>query len=73
MDSVCGTARVFLGANGITDAEKKRAIFLSVVGPSMYRLIKNLVSPAKPGEKSFDQLVEILSGHYNPTPSETIQ
>lgn len=31
------------------------------------------MSPAKPGEKSYDQLVKALTGHFNPTPSETVQ
>ena len=63
----------FFDANGITQAEKKRAIFLSVIGPTTYRLLKSLVAPAKPGSKSFDDLVKQLSEHYDPTPSETVQ
>lgn len=31
------------------------------------------MSPAKPGEKSYDELVKILKEHFNPTPSETVQ
>ena len=73
MVPVRGTPRSFFDTNGITEGEKKRAIFLSVIGPSTYRLLKNLVSPAKPGEKSYADLVETLTTHYNPAPSETIQ
>ena len=36
----------FFDANGIKDADKKRAIFLSVVGPSTYRLLKSLLAAA---------------------------
>ena len=40
----------FFEANDITDDGKKRAILLSVIGSSKYALLRNLVSPAKPGE-----------------------
>ena len=63
----------FFTANAITDADKKRAVFLSVVGPATYKLLRSLVSPKKPGEKSYDELVQVLTAHYNPTPSETVQ
>lgn len=63
----------FFEANDIADAGKKRAILLSVIGSSTYALLRNLVSPAKPGEKSYDELVSVLKDHYNPTPSETVQ
>ena len=33
----------FFAANGITNEEKKRSIFLSVVGPTSYKLLRNLV------------------------------
>ena len=60
----------FFDANGITEADKKRAIFLSVVGPVTYRLLKSLVAPDKPGSKSYDDLVKQLTEHYDPTPSD---
>ena len=62
----------FFDANGITDANKKLA-FLAVIGPTTYALVRNLVSPTKPGEKSYDELVKILKEHFNPTLSETVQ
>ena len=39
-------------ANDIKTAEKKRAVFLAVIGPVTYRLLHNLISPAKPGDKT---------------------
>ena len=44
----------FFLANGIDEAEKKRAVFLSVIGPAAYKLLRNLLAPAKPGEKAYD-------------------
>ena len=41
----------FLTANGITDGDKKRAVFLSVIGPKAYKLLGSLIAPAKPGRQ----------------------
>ena len=35
--------------------------------------MRNLVSPDKPGDKSYDELVAALKKHFNPTPSEMVQ
>ena len=63
----------FFLANGIENADKKRAVFLSVVGPATYKTLRNLVSPAKPGDKTYDELVEVLAKHYKSTPSEIVE
>ena len=43
----------FFDANGITTPEKNRSVLLSVVGPSTYKTLRSLVTPDKPGEKSY--------------------
>ena len=48
-------------ANSITMDAQKRAVLLSACGPKTYQLIRNLVSPAKPGEKGFVDIVELVS------------
>ena len=63
----------FFAANDITDAGKKKSVFLAVIGPTTYSLLRNLVSPSKPGDKTFEELAKALQEHYNPTPSETVQ
>ena len=63
----------FFVANGIEGAEKKRAVLLSVIGATMYKTLWNLVSPTKPSEKTYDQLVEALTKHYKPVPSEIVE
>ena len=45
---------LFFIANSITTAEKKRAVFLSVVGAATYKVLRNLISPELPSEKSYD-------------------
>ena len=63
----------FFVANGITEAVKKRAILLTVVGPATYKLLRNLVAPAKPDEKTYKELVEVVKEHQNPKPAEIVQ
>ena len=63
----------FMEANGVTDEGKKRATFLSVVGPSTFQLLRSLIAPANPADKSLKDLIEVLSAHYNPKPSEIVE
>ena len=60
-------------ANDVTEDTKKRAIFLSVVGDKTYKLIRDLVAPAKPTDKSFQALVDILTSHLEPAPSVIVE
>ncbi|KAK0146771.1 hypothetical protein N1851_013888 [Merluccius polli] len=64
---------IFFVANGIADEGKKGAILLSSVGSRTYSLMRNLLSPNKPGEKSYEDLTALLQSHYNPKPSEIVQ
>ena len=49
-------------------AKQKRAIFLTEVGPHVYSVLSNLLSPAKPKETTLQDIVEQLKSHYNPAP-----
>ena len=44
----------FFAANGIDEAHKKKSTFPAVAnfGPATYTLVRNLVSPDKPGDKT---------------------
>ena len=53
--------------------KRRRAVLLSVIGPTTYSLLRNLVSPVKPAEKSYTDLIKALKNHYTPTPSTTVQ
>ena len=63
----------YFSANGITDSGKQRAILLTVIGAKAYSLLRNLVSPAKPGDKTLAELCILMQKHYNPAPSEIVQ
>lgn len=63
----------FFEANGIDDGDRQRAILISVVGAPTYSLLRNLISPEKPKDKTYEQVVLILKNHFNPQPSEIVQ
>ena len=59
--------------SGVTDTERKHAIFLSVIGPKICKLLSSLVAPSKPEEKTYDELVVALTEHHSPALSEIVQ
>ena len=69
----CERLEQYFTANDVEDADKKRAILLSYCGAPTYRLIRNLVAPAKPTTKSFADLTKLVADHYTPPPSMIVQ
>ena len=65
----CERLEQFFQANGVATAEKLRAVLLSVCGSPTYLLIRNLVSPEKPTDKTYVQLVKMVREHVSPPPS----
>ena len=60
-------------ANDVKDGNKKRAILLSSCGVNTYAVIRNLLAPDLPSTKSFDQIVEAASKHFNLKPLSIVQ
>ena len=58
----------FLLANGIDDDKKKVAVFITVIGPKAYALLRNLVAPTKPHEKEYKELIDAMQAHLKPKP-----
>ena len=52
-------------ANDIDDEEKRKAILLTSCGIECYRLFKGLTSPRKPVDKTFIELVTLITNHEN--------
>lgn len=52
----------------ITDVDQKFAVFLTVIGRYLYKLLHNLVSLSKPSEKSYNKLNTVLKQHLVPKP-----
>ncbi|GFO29285.1 polyprotein [Plakobranchus ocellatus] len=63
----------FFMANDITSEEKKKAILLNSVGATTYKLVSNLVSPRKPGDVPYREIIEVVKAHPNPRPSTIVQ
>ena len=57
---------LFFTANNVADVQKKRTILLTSCGIETHRLLKGLTAPAKPVEKTFDELVNLMTNHDNP-------
>lgn len=62
----------FFFANDVP-AAKTRSIFLSCCGPRTYSLLRNLVKPQAPQDKTLSEILTILGKHYAPTPSSVVQ
>ena len=71
----CEHLEQYFTANDVEDldADKKRAILLSYCEAPTYRLIRNLVAPAKPTTKSFADFTKLVADHYIPSPSMIVQ
>ena len=57
----------YVAANDIDD-DKKVNVFLAVIGPDAYKLLKNLCDPENPNAKTFTRLTQLLQRHYEPAP-----
>ena len=77
----CERTELFFLANDISvdgkgDAEKKKiqerkkAIFLTEVGPEIYSVLCSMISPQKPKDKTFEEISSVLKKHFDPAPLE---
>lgn len=55
----------FVEANEM-EHDRKRAVFLAVVGPKMFALLKDLLAPQKPGKAKLEELTKALRDFYQP-------
>ena len=69
----CERLAQYFVANGISEPSKQRAVLLSACGGGTYQLIRSLVFPAKPMEKSFSEIVQLVHAHLLPAPSSIVQ
>ena len=60
-------------ANDIGAEAKKRAILLSICGVTTYQFIRNLSTPTKPSDLSYEDLVKLVREHFHPRRSEIVQ
>ena len=60
-------------ANSVEDDEKKKAIFLTLIGSVQFRLLKDLCAPVDISAKNFVELCTILQNHHQPKPPKFLQ
>ena len=59
--------QMYFVANDVV-AAKQVSTFLSAVGRRTYAVLRDLVLPDDPKDKTFDELVAVLKQHYEPVP-----
>jgi hypothetical protein len=57
----------YFTANQIDSANLKKAILFSNAGPTVYRQVRKLCQPQSTSDISYDEAIELLRAHYNPT------
>ena len=62
------TRTIFCGEQNNRRTAEEGSILLTVIGSKAYGLLRNLLSPAKPAEKEFDEIVQVMQNHLNPRP-----
>ena len=58
----------FLLANGITEDDPKKHLFLAIMGGATFKLLANLIAPKSPGEMRYEDIHKVLKEHYKPKP-----
>ena len=57
----------YFKANNVAEDKKKDALLASIGGKT-FTLLRSLTAPGKPGDKQYEELVELLRKHLNPKP-----
>lgn len=59
----------YFKVNNVAD-DIKTAILITAMGDEAFELLTDLCAPEKPETKKFDEVVQILTDHLEPKPSE---
>ena len=58
---------LYFAANNIAD-DKQTSVLLTVIGTKNYGIIKSLVAPVQPKDKTYTELEAVLKAHFQPKP-----
>lgn len=61
-DSYMERLEQYFIVNSIVEA-KQKAVLITLIGSETYEVLKNLISPSKPKEVSYDTIVQVLTKH----------
>ena len=59
--------------HAFTEDSMKRALLIHEIGDTNYDVLKSLVAPDKPADKTYAQLSEKLKSHFNPKPNKIVK
>ena len=65
-------AKIFFAANDVAE-DKQLSVFLTVIGKENFALLRDLLAPAKPQDKSLNDVIEALKKHFEPKPLITAE
>ena len=60
-------------ANGATGDARKKAAFLSAIGPSTYKLLRSFIAPTTVQDADLADPITALRNHFEPLPSAIVQ
>ncbi|UYV79636.1 K02A2.6-like, partial [Cordylochernes scorpioides] len=63
----------FFLANDIVKPERRKAIFLTLIGAEIYALARSLASPKELSFVEYDNLIKLLTDHFSPKPNIIVQ
>ncbi|UYV70210.1 K02A2.6-like [Cordylochernes scorpioides] len=63
----------FFLANDIVKPERRKAIFLTLIGAETYALARSLASPKELSFVEYDNLIKLLTDHFSPKPNIIVQ
>ena len=63
---ICQQLEQYFVENGIQENTKKVAVLQCVIGEKPYELVHNLLAPAKPASKKYQEIVDAITEHLQP-------
>lgn len=63
----------YFTANDVESEVKKKSTLITVVGKENFKLMRSLIHPTDPNDKTYDELVAVMKQHFEPQPSEIVQ
>ena len=74
MDAVRGTTGSLLHGKRCRESGEKAGNSPHSYGTKMLQIIvRSLIAPSEPNDRTYKELVDALQEHHDPTPSETVQ